>query len=87
MTSFMKAHVDGSILLSDLSENFLIHDLSIKRVHVSKIMRAIVELMDKIRKEWDESEACDIMSYPNQYLNDERSTDKIVFLEGEITRN
>eukprot|EP01083_Nonionella_stella_P296644 1007693_1 len=86
MTNFMKAHVDGSILLSDLGENYLVSELGVKRVHVAKILRAIVELRDKIRKEWDECEPFDIMSYPNQYLNDERASDKINYLESEIEK-
>eukprot|EP01084_Bolivina_argentea_P010680 19913_1 len=84
MTNFMKAHVDGSILLSDLGENYLIAELGVKRVHVAKILRAIIELRDKIRKDWDESEPFDIISYPNQCLNDERSTDIINYLQSEI---
>merc|ERR1712130_875 len=47
------------------------------------IMRAIVELRDKIRKEWDESECFDIVPYP--ILNDERAIDKIEYLKGEIS--
>merc|ERR1712115_210623 len=46
-------------------------------------MRAIVELRDKIRKEWDESECFDIVPYP--ILNDERAIDKIEYLKGEIS--
>merc|ERR1712032_1243542 len=83
MTSFMKAHVDGSILLSDLGRDFLVMELGVKRVHIEKIMRAIVELRDKIRKEWDESECFDIVPYP--ILNDERAIDKIEYLKGEIS--
>eukprot|EP01084_Bolivina_argentea_P299091 515533_1 len=84
MINFMKGHVDGSILLSDLGHDFLIRELGVKRVHVEKIMRAIVKLRDKIRTEWDESECFDIIPYP--IMNDDRAIDRIKYLEGEISR-
>merc|ERR1712157_652086 len=56
MVAFIKEGIDGSILLSDLGNDYLTMELGVKRVHVQKIMRAIVELRDKLRTEWDESE-------------------------------
>ena len=83
MVAFMKAHVDGSILLSDLGSDYLCLELGVKRVHVQKIMRAIVELRDKIRKEWDESECFDVV--PHLIMNDERAMDKIALLESQLS--
>ena len=84
MTSFMKAHVDGSILLNDLGRDYLVMELGVKRVHIEKIMRAITELRDAVRTEWDESECIDIIPY--LIMNDPRATDKIEELQGEISK-
>uniref|UniRef100_A0A7S0TBJ4 Calmodulin n=1 Tax=Elphidium margaritaceum TaxID=933848 RepID=A0A7S0TBJ4_9EUKA len=81
-TSFMKGHVDGSILLSDLSRDFLVMELGVKTVHVEKILRAIQALRDRVRTEWDESDCFDVVPYP--ILNDERAVDKIAALQAAI---
>uniref|UniRef100_A0A7S0TE08 Calmodulin n=1 Tax=Elphidium margaritaceum TaxID=933848 RepID=A0A7S0TE08_9EUKA len=82
MTSFMKGRVDGSILLSDLSRDFLVMELGVKMVHVEKILRAIQALRDRVRTEWDESDCFDVVPYP--ILNDERAVDKIAALQAAI---
>merc|ERR1712228_346221 len=63
-------------------QDYLCIELGVKRVHVQKIMRAIIELRDKIRTEWDESECFDVI--PHILLNDERAMDKIVMLESTL---
>lgn len=84
MMLFFKNDVDGSMLVMDLGREELHNQLGVKRVHVDKLMRHIVDLRDAIRTEWDESDFFDVI--PHLIMNDERAMDKIEALKGEISK-
>eukprot|EP01084_Bolivina_argentea_P033191 61427_1 len=81
MTAFMQIGVDGSSLLYDLDRHSMMTELGVKRVHIEKLIRAIRELRDEIRTDWDECE--NVIDIP--YLPQIRATDTVAELEGEIS--